>query len=602
MTLSESAEGKAISPPLRSFITFLAVVCVILGATLVSPAHAEPTPTPAVSETPAIPTVADDYDRGAPRTSMEGYLLAARAGDYERAAEYLDLRRLPSKVRDARGPQLARELKVVLDRTLWVDLDALSPDPGGAQKDGLPAGRDLVGRIDTKRGPVDVLLERVPREDGVRIWKVSAKTVDRIPTLFDEFGYGRLGTILPGFFFSVHFLEVQLWQWLGLLALILVSYLVALLTAGLAGKILAAVVRRTGTAVDDRAVVLAGGPLRLLIAVLVFSAGKLPLGLALPVRQTLSAAESALLIVAFAWLTLRSADLITEVMRDRLVRRGHSNATSLLPPGRKTLKVVIVGVAFIAMLDSFGFNVTALIAGLGVGGIAVALAAQKSLENLLGGVNLYVDQPVRIGDFCRFGDKIGTIEDIGLRSTRVRSLDRTLVAIPNAEFSNLQIENFAKRDKIWYHPRIGLRYETTPDQIRYILVEIRKMLYAHPRVDPDPARIRFVQFGAYSLDLDIFAYVSTADYGEFLEVAEDLNLRIMDIVEKAGSGFAFPSQTTYVESGEGLNGELARAAEEEVRRWREQNQLCLPGFPPAAIAELRGSLDYPPKGSAVTPS
>jgi MscS family membrane protein len=227
----------------------------------------------------------------------------------------------------------------------------------------------------------------------------------------------------------------------------------------------------------------------------------------------------------------------------------------------------------------------------------VALAAQKPLENLIGAITLYTSRPVRVGEFCRFGDKIGTVEEVGLRATKVRTLDRTLVNIPNAEFVHIHLDNFAKRDKIWYHPRIRLRYETTPDQVRYILVEVRKVLYAHPKVLSDPARIRFVEFGQYSLDLDVFAYVDVTDYGEFLEVAEDLNLRIMEIVAKAGSSFAVPAQRMYVERGKGLDEKLVKAAEAHVKEWREQSALYLPSFPQEKITELAGSVDYPPTGS-----
>ena len=307
--------------------------------------------------------------------------------------------------------------------------------------------------------------------------------------------------------------------------------------------------------------------------------------------------ESVLLIVAGTWLALRVIDLVAEVLRDVALRRGRTAAVPLLKPGRNIGKAITVCVALITMLGTFGLNVSALVTGLGIGGIAVALAARKSIENFFGGIMLFADQPVRVGDFCRFSDKIGTVEEIGLRSTQVRTLDRTVVSVPNGEFASLQLDNFSKRDKIWYHPRLGLRYETTPDQIRYILVELRKMLYAHPKVDPEPARIRFVNFGAFSLDLDIFAYVQVTDYGEFLEVAEDLNLRIMDIVERAGSGFAFPSQTTYLEQGTGLNAEVARKAEQQVREWRERDTLYIPGFPREKIHELHNTLDYPPQGS-----
>jgi MscS family membrane protein len=278
---------------------------------------------------------------------------------------------------------------------------------------------------------------------------------------------------------------------------------------------------------------------------------------------------------------------------------GKVTALPLLPVARRTAQILITTLAGVAMLHSFGINVITVLAGLGVGGLAVALAAQKTVENFIGGITLYVDQPVRVGEFCRFGGTLGTVEEVGLRSTRVRTLDRTVVSIPNAEFSNLQIENFARRERIWYHPTISLRYETTPDQIRYVLVQIRRMLYAHPKVDSASARVRFVGFGGSSLDLEVFSYVNESDYGAYLEVAEDLNLRVMDIVAEAGSSFAFPSQTTYLEQGLGLDRDRARAAEAKVTEWRERQELCLPRFPPEKIAELESTLDWPPDGSVL---
>jgi MscS family membrane protein len=173
-----------------------------------------------------------------------------------------------------------------------------------------------------------------------------------------------------------------------------------------------------------------------------------------------------------------------------------------------------------------------------------------------------------------------------------------VVSVPNGHFASLELENFTVRDRIWLHTTIGVRYETTPDQLRHVLVEIRRMLYAHPRVDPRPARIRFVNFGAYSLDLEIFAYVLTADYDEFLAIQEDIYLRIMDIVEQSGTGFAFPSQTTYLTRDHGLDGARREAAEAQVAAWRQAGVLHLPDVPPEAVNALKDTLDYPPQGSA----
>jgi MscS family membrane protein len=169
-----------------------------------------------------------------------------------------------------------------------------------------------------------------------------------------------------------------------------------------------------------------------------------------------------------------------------------------------------------------------------------------------------------VGDFCRFGDRVGTIQEIGLRSTRVRTLDRTVVTVPNSEFSALALENFAERDRIWFQTVLGLRYETTADQLRHVLAGLTRLLRDDERVDPDPARVRFVGFGAFSLDLEVFAYIRTRDWAEFLRIREELLLEIMDVVAASGSGFAFPSQTIYTATDAGLDEEKARRAIEEV--------------------------------------
>jgi MscS family membrane protein len=421
--------------------------------------------------------------------------------------------------------------------------------------------------------------------------------VSRIPALYEQYGYGLLGTYLPDFFFDIRLLDLQLWQWIGLIGLVVIAGILSWALASIVATVVRAGLRGRADQTGHRIADVVTGPARLAIGVAIFSVAKHLLGLAITVTAVLDAMESLLIVVAVTWAALRLVDVFSTVVEGRLREQGQTSAVTLLPPGRKTLKAFAVIMGTLAGLDSLGFNVTAVLAGLGVGGIAVALAAQKTVENLFGGATLYSDRPVRVGDFCRFGDQVGNVEDIGLRSTRVRTLDRTVVTVPNAEFANLHLENYTLRDKLWYHPRIGLRYETTPDQIRYVLVEVRKMLYAHPKVDPDPARIRFVEFGAYSLDLDVFAYVNVTDYGEFLEVAEDLNLRIMDIVAEAGSGFAFPSQTTYLEQGDPLDTERQEKVGEAVAKWREEKELYIPRFPDEKVKELRNTLDFPPRGS-----
>ena len=169
---------------------------------------------------------------------------------------------------------------------------------------------------------------------------------------------------------------------------------------------------------------------------------------------------------------------------------------------RLCFRILSITGALLVLLHAaaeFGIGITPIIAGLGVGGLAVALAIRPTLENIMGGFVLFADKPVRVGEFCSFGDKMGTVEEIGLRSTRLRGLDRTVITVPNADFAQMQIVNFTRRDMNLFQCKIGLRYETTPDQLRYVAAKIRKLLIQHSKVSPDPARVRLSEFGEFGL-------------------------------------------------------------------------------------------------------
>jgi len=189
------------------------------------------------------------------------------------------------------------------------------------------------------------------------------------------------------------------------------------------------------------------------------------------------------------------------------------------------------------------------------------------------------------------------VEEIGLRATLIRTPGRSLISVPNAQFAYMHLDNLSRRDRFWYHPRLKLRPETRPDQIRYLLVEVRKMLYSHPKVLSEPLWVRFAELGDDSRDIDVFAYSNATGYIESLEVAEDLNLRIMDIIAAAGTELTVPTQIQYGVEGRPLDEARAQKAEARVREWRAQQALYLPNFPSDKIAELKGSLDFPPAGS-----
>ena len=539
------------------------------------------------------------YNRLTPRSSFIGIVQANEEGNYDLAVNYYNFESLPEDVANIPRETLAFWFHLVTQKKIeGLDFDNISSSLKGDLEDGFNKNIEYVGYIPSEFGKIDVTLERVPLDKHTSIWLVSSETVAAIPRLYKEYGYGRLTEILPRVFFTKRILYIQVWQWMALMILIPLCALAGLMIS----KVITFVFFRFNNKTLHSFAQSLKGQILLLSAVLLFIWIKKYLGISKFGGKVIASAEELMFSIIILWVILGAVHIIFDLFRRYILQRRQDNMIAMLLPSiRKFTKIFIVCVVLLLYLDNLGIKINTVLAGLGIGGLAFALAGQKTVENLIGGITLYADQPVRIGDFCRFGSIIGTVEDIGLRSTRIRTLDRTLVSVPNTEFVNMHLENFTKRDMIWYHPTIRLRYETTPDQLRYILVEIRKMLYSHPKVNQKEARIRFTNFGEYSLDLKIFSYVKEKGYAAYLEVVEDLNLRIMDIVKDAGSSFAFPSQTAYIERGSRPEPKRAQDISAKVKEWKEKNEMFLPGFPEVEITKLKGTLDYPNPGSPDNP-
>jgi MscS family membrane protein len=316
------------------------------------------------------------------------------------------------------------------------------------------------------------------------------------------------------------------------------------------------------------------------------------------VASAVELAATAIMFIAGAWTSWRFATVAAESIISSPIVGHESMDAHMIRVGARLLGIVGGAALLVVGADRLGIPLYGIVAGLGVGGLAIALAAQPSIENLIGSMNLFADIPLRVGDFCKYGDQSGTVEAIGIRSARIRGLDRTLTTIPNAALAKMPIVNFARRDKILINSIIGLRYETTPEQLQQVLARLREMLLGHPRVDPGPARARLVAFGASSLDVELFAYVLTADWTEFLRIREDILLRVMEIVDRSGTAMAFPSQTIYL--GRDQKPDLARTAgaEAEVRAMRQEGSLPMSNLSPEQA--IRGSVNFPRAGSAPT--
>ncbi len=535
----------------------------------------------------------DPLGRDTPHGAVLGFLRSAQSGDLVVASQYLD-----TDVKGAEGQDLARKLKAVLDHDLITNLDAISSNPEGSLTDNLPPDQESIGNITSDHQKIPVLLHRVSRQNRL-VWLFAPTLLDQVPDLFDDIDRPAIEQHLPDFLLvRLHILSLRLWQILAFgLAIVFAFFIAAFATHALVFLLRPLVERISRERAASRLESIAG-PVRFLMLVLVMRAGTTILTLPILVRQYWIRIVAVLAVGGATWLVSRIIEISSQLSANRFVRIREPGSLAIVHLVRRLLKAAAVLIGFLLVLQNAGVNLTPILAGVSVAGIAVAFAAQKTLENLFGGIMIITDEPVRVGDYCQFGSQAGTVEDIGLRSTRFRTIGRTVISVPNGELATMNLENYSVRDKILFNPTIGLRYETTPAQLRHVIAGVRRLLYSHPRVESNTFWVRFNKMDNSSLNVGVFAYVLTRDYNEFLAVQEDLLLRILDVVEASGSGLAFPSQTLYLGRDTGLDTQKAKQAEAEVAQWIANKQLPFPNYNPSQIAEFENTAEYPPPGSA----
>jgi MscS family membrane protein len=519
----------------------------------------------------------------------------------------LDLSEFPLATREAIGTEKALLLKEILDR---IEIPSFEEVPDAA----LVAEKGLTVWTIPNTELTMVRVEEGPRSGA---FLFSAQTVALLEQFYalaeslpykpgasigayEDFLYGP-GSLLPRAWIDglpswsyMVVAEQTTWQWIGLVLLIAIVICAT------------AFVYRCGKWWDDKfrdmsAWAQVGRPLTSIFVILAMPFVSLIVDDAINITGVpfivVEFALDAVSYVAAAWL---AAQIISGIGEGIINARRLSSASlnsQLIRTVTRLISIVVVIYVGVVAAESFGVPVAPLIAGLGVGGLAIALAVKPTLENIIGGFILFADKPVRVGDFCSFGDKMATVEEIGLRSTRLRALDRTIVTVPNAEFANMQLVNWASCDTMLIRSVIGLRYETKPEQLRYVLAKLREMFFAHPKIDPDSLRIRFVGYGASSQDIQIRVYAMTRDWSEYYAIQEDVFLRVGEIVHESGTSFAFPSQTLYVGRDQGIDEERSAAATQQVQHWRKAGQLPFPRMSPAHRERLANTLDYPPRGS-----
>jgi len=549
---------------------------------------------PAAPASASPKTSADPLGRDTPYGTVFGFLQAAQAGDYSIAAQYLQM---SAGRRQSEGDALAMKLNVVMNRAFAGSL-LPSRQPEGTPQEDVPLGRQKLGTMSSGDVEAELELVRVSDPAAGRIWLISSETLAKVPELYDQVEARQVETRLPQWVVKHQFAGMPLWQGFALVLMIPVAAGASWLLLVVLGIPLRWWARKRGHVELEwsRSV---SGPAWLLVGTLVHRILASYLGMPLLQRHYYVQVTAVAVIVGSNWILWRVIRWFLRRMRNRALARGHGGTGSLMLLGERLVKALVVVMAVFSILGILGFNMSTALAGLGIGGLAIGFGAQKTIENLFGGVSVLGDEVIRVGDVCRFGDRTGTVEDIGLRSTRVRTEERTLLAIPNGTVATINVENLSRRDKILFKTLLGLRSETSPDHLRYVLSEIRRVLYSHSKIETKTVRVRLIELASSSINVELLCYVLTQDFNEFAAVREDLLLRIMHLVEDSGTGFAFPSQTLYLGRDSGLEKDKAEVTRKKVADWRQEKQLPFPDFTDEDISSFQGSIDYPQPESAL---
>jgi len=531
-------------------------------------------PQPAKAE-PSTPI--DPLGRTSPRGAVMGLLKCSESEDYETAARYLQ----PTPGQDMNLIERAKELYALHGRFKG-SVGLLSDDPNGSIEPGLPPGEVRAGVLSVGGATLDVILVRVNDPESGKIWLISKETVANIPTLYAQMK-GQAPTladrIVPAALSRRQLLGMSPAQWLGWLLSIPISWLLAWLLAFLLSaprRVWYKLRKLPFRTVWETPL---GVPLRCILAISMHSFFVYLLEPPLLYRVYYFRFMATLLAACFLWFLSTVIDRGFQHALNR-TRTQHKGGESILIVMQRLNRIVLLIIALVAALAIFGFNVRTTLAGLGIGGLAIALAAQKTLENLIGGVSLLMDKAVQVGDFCQIGDQLGTVEDIGLRSLKLRTLDQNLSVVPNGSLAHMQFQNMARRNKLLINQTFSLRIETKAEQLRFVLDRVQSMLDQHPAIESGSCRVRVMSFVGSAFQMELFAYGKTGDWAQFTAIRQDVILKIAEIVEASGTRFAAPTQLTYLSRDKGIDADKANDAVGRVTELRARDVFRFPGEAP----------------------
>ena len=516
----------------------------------------------------------DPLGRETPRSALMGFLKYEQLSDYETAARYLQ----PTPRQNTDLAQRAKELQALQGR-FKSNVVLLSDDPNGTVEPGLPPGQVRAGMLTVGNTTVDVILVRVDDPISGKIWLFSKETVASVPKLYAQMESEVPTTadrILPRALTGRRLLGMSLAQWLGWLLSIPISWLLASLLAFLLSA--PARIRCKVQKLPFRSVwkTRVGLPLKCILAIVLHSVFVYLLEPPILYRVYYVRFIATLLVGSVLWLlsTITDRGFEHAVNRTRTQRKGGESILILM---QRLAHIVLLTIALLVALAMFGLDVKTTLAGLGIGGLAIALAAQKTLENLIGGVSLLMDKAIQVGDFCQIGDQLGTVEDIGLRSLKLRTLDQNLSVVPNGSLAQMQFQNMARRNKLLINQTFSLRIETQAEQLRFILDRVQSMLDQHPAIEPGSCRVRVMSFVGAAFQIELFAYGKTGDWTEFTAIRQNVILKIAEIVEASGTRFAAPTQLAYLSRDKGVDADKANGAMPRGSDPRARDVFRFPG-------------------------
>lgn len=502
-------------------------------------AHARADATPTTSAPSASPV--EDEVQGtcrSPREAMLQLLYWIQDGD-----ERVDLVRAAACLEPAGlgGTELAARaglLKRTLDaRGLYVDVDAIpqSPDYLGAEGSGrwrLPGLRQIeIAKVGDR-------------------WLFSAATVRAIPSLHESTIpplLDRLLGRLPGWFHE-HVLGVRVWQLCGML-------LIVLFALGLQRLVVLLVTTYARRAVDrfallwaERAVGRLARPIGGLAMAAVFSTASPWLQLSVRVSQTIRFGAAALAAFSAAWLGYRLIDVLADWLQLKADATASKIDDQLVPLLRKTLKVVTAVLGGIFVLQNLDVDVGSLLAGLGLGGLAFALAARDTVANFFGSLVVFIDKPFQIGDWVVIDGVEGVVEEVGFRTTRIRTFYDSRVTVPNAKMTDTSIDNYGARKYRRYVANLGLTYDTPPDRMEAFCAGVRGVIQRIPGMRRDYAIVEFNEYGDSGLNVMVYCFMDAPDWPTELRTRTLLNLEVLKLGAALGVSFAFPTRTLHIDS------------------------------------------------------